>query len=242
MRRLLFLFLLVISISCKKGFVFNTASITDTNTSKSTDEVLRFDLVTDAYYKGEKINPSIVKWTIKNASRAEVKAIDQNINYCTWKAPAPGVYTIDAEITFDTGEQTTKQTSSTVTVYASINYNKSLLIASYSNFDLADPAFDFAWSISSDYSMSGTLPVGASLRGIFYKANNNFSGCSINIDKINSDGIMSGTITVRDSITNMLRTDYIRDMQFYYYYYKIKFKQIYSMDTTQYRYFDIDRN
>ena len=242
MRILFFLFVLCICISCKKGFVYNTSSITDANTSKSTDDILRFDLVTDAYYKGEKISPSSVKWTIKNASRVEVKTIDQNVGYCTWKAPAPGAYSIDAEITFDAGEQITKQTSSSVTAYASINYNKTLLKSSYSNPDLADPAFDFALSISSDYSLSGAIPVGASLRGIFYKANNNFSGCSINIDKINSDGIMSGTITVRDSITNMLRTDFIRDMQFYYYYYKIKFKQLYSMDTTQYRYFDIERN
>jgi hypothetical protein len=242
MRVSFFLIILLLAVSCKKGFVFNTATLIDNNTSKSTDDLLSFDLTTDAYYKGEKINPSKVTWSIKNASRIAVNTTEESLSNVKWKAPAPGTYTIDVEITFDADAPIVKQTSTTVTVYASLTYNKSIMVSSYTNKDEMNPSFDFSLGIASDYLLSGSLPVGTNLRGIFYKANNNFSGCSIQIDKINSDGIMSGTITVRDSITNMLRTDYIRDMSFYYYYYKIKFKQVYSMDTTQFRYFDIERN
>jgi hypothetical protein len=231
----------MIAVSCKKGFVYQTAQIVDANTSKSTDDILRFDLTSDAHYKGDKLEPSKVKWIIKNSSRAEIATIESTTKYATFKAPAPDTYSIDVEMTFSADQDYVKKINSTVTVFASFNYNKKMLVATYSNSDLANPGFDFALTVNSDYSLNGTIALG-NLRGIFYNANNNFSGCSMNIYKISSDGLMSGTITLRDSATNMLRTDYIREMKFYYYYYKLSFKQLYSADTTKVRYFDINRN
>jgi hypothetical protein len=241
MRSIYFAMLLLIAVSCKKGFVYNTANIVDVNTSKTTDDVLRFELTTDAYYKGDKLEPSKVKWIIKDDSRKEIATIDATTSYVTWKAPGPGAYSIDVEMTFSAQEEMVRKINSSINVFASFAYEKAKIIGTFTNSDLANPSYNFTFTINSDYTLQGTIGLGT-IRGIFYKANNNFSGCSINIDQFSSDGIMSGTITVRDSATNMLRTDLIREMKNHYYYYKLAFKQLYSADTTKYRYFDITRN
>ncbi len=233
---------LVTIISCQKGFVLNSKSIELINSVVNTDEVLEYKLLIDAYYKGDKIKPENVNWSVKDNNQQSQNIQFSDTELMKWKPTKPGSYTISANFTFATKGNSNATTVELLTVvYPSFNYLKSKVIGSYENEDELNPGFKLNFTINTDFTFSASPNINNFSQYVFYKARNTFSNCSINLQSVDNKGKLQGFITLTDSATNTLRTDIIRDLTFSNGYYNMSFKQIYSPDTTQFRFFELNR-
>ena len=237
----IFVLISIVFYGCKKGYVLESASIKQTSAVANTDEIISYELLTDAYYKGKKIEPSAVTWTVIDANtRVKYQTIVSDTRKMTWKPSLPGNYKIKAEFEFDTKTNDRSYNEFITDVAASFTFLKNKVNGNYGNDDNLNPSYNFDFTINPDFTINGSINSDLH-KQIFYLAQNNFTGCKINFVDADVNGKLRGTITVRDSATGVLRTDLLREFDFSNNYLAISFKQLYANDTNQYKYFELNK-